>query len=1706
MEGMPRCRISGRGVGVRVISCRPPLLHLPLLLLLLLLLLLHAAVGEGDHDYDVPPVLPRLPLCGEEDGEKCLVQAEEPLSWQEAHHFCRSLDGFLASRDEYTRLSQAPQLSNATTLTWTALTPLHGHYQWLSRCPASTDFTEWREGRVPRAWDRECAALDLATMQFQLINCSSELPVFCFLEPGSPAGVGEDVAEDVYLVVEGDPAPGPEGNLTLRREDFGNLSLTCTAYNRTSGKPLSPQPRVFWRKDLVYSGHCTGSLIPATLHDRTKSPATWDTAHQDAFTTQQGTYWCEAWGSSRPLVSNKVLLMLQGFVVFILEVRRKEDPSENLTESKAEQQLRNAFFSEIDSIHSLPLDLVAASKERLPGPPPTVLALYTFHLHIPESYIKVVWQSLEQALEFFSGRLTTTLHHYSYENTSRVTFPHLCLSHTSPAGERTPQLKWPATFIGPVHPTNARCEAPPGRLAVVGRCLWNYTHGAQLQFTPHPCRWRDLCPQGYFAVESRYCVTVQSPAPWQEGFEAVHTTSQEMSLLHDAVVQKKKMWRQVKQLVEAAADTDIIWLPDKRLRAGASLQHLGPLPRSGYNLTEHKIIWAKDHPVPDFECLALNLTGRTLHTHPCNASLPFPAIIEVPVVRKRVRLKPPLSKDSILCQGWQSPILRGPDEVCFKLFRNVGNMTWKDAKNFCEERDAVLPAPNIGFLDFVFRQELRDQGVEGVWMSPNVTHERLVYSGPEDILSWTVDTNYSLSYGELTPQGWLLRGGGTREDVLCQRMLKATERLRLTVLPPASPASLDMCVQADPFQMFALTKEENPDLRCFENGREARVTTYRATGPPGCAGRVERGAPGYYQCVGWTVAPVTLSTSNTILQSPAAFTFLVTLLEPKANYDPLLHDATFSPISHLLPHSCGCCEALNTTLVNIQVSGVAELTARRQHFLADPDGRLLHALHVECRGIVSTLSEFQVLESLTLQLPTGQQVGACTVQAVRSTQGCLRDVTVNEGEQGTEKSAGNLTWPSTFGARQVVPEEPCVTSNGEPVTRECEGDFLLGYQWGPAGHCTGIVSNLTRDLWVASREPRHSLEWTEKALVANTSVLQPVDIFLVARTLEAAAEAPPPNLNLTLLVSVMDSVLAADTAAFQPVQQRLGSSDTILEAFEKLFLNINSTKRGELPQRVSRNCLSVEGLALTPESSVIGYKSMEQPVRGHREETLEVGVTKADLKDAAAAIILPTNISLHVAAREESEGQEADNQTLSLFFAVYRNDKLFQESEGVETLEGTERRYQVNSEVIQATFGTEVRGLREPVKIYFKPRLPGNDTKCVFWDLRARGNRGGWSEEGCYSGGREGDHHVCHCYHLTCFAELINYDESAGFSGAHAAVLDAITVVGCCLSLLGLLLVFFTFLLFQRWRRPLSNKILVNLCFAEFCSLTVFLAGVDQTVSVPLCRGVAVALHYFILASFGWMLVEAVHQYLNFVKVVGTYIPRFMWKASVCAWGVPLLPILALLVYDSSLYDHDGSREDGTKICWMSSTGFWIAMLPPLAATMGVNLIMYGLILYGVTCGRPSVPSTLPERALLMNQLRMAVCVFFLLGLTWVFGLLAVSSARVVFSYLFCTFTTLKGFLLFVFHVCRERGARRYWEDFLSVLKQESSVSSPGDSAHAAHSSGRPGRLEASFNPCGGIMVLPPVVARRPRPSTRTSLLSARSSSTAGGSRGSFYP
>lgn len=132
----------------------------------------------------------------------------------------------------------------------------------------------------------------------------------------------------------------------------------------------------------------------------------------------------------------------------------------------------------------------------------------------------------------------------------------------------------------------------------------------------------------------------------------------------------------------------------------------------------------------------------------------------------------------------------------------------------------------------------------------------------------------------------------------------------------------------------------------------------------------------------------------------------------------------------------------------------------------------------------------------------------------------------------------------------------------------------------------------------------------------------------------------------------------------------------------------------------------------------------------------------------------------------------------------------------------------------------------------------------------------------------------------------------------------------------------FGFSSFRKLRRHFSQKsllflsmnlLIVNILFAIF--------GLYTFERLP-CVIIAGLLHYFILASFSWMFIMAVIQYLLFVKVFPGSISNFTRKAAAFAQSnphhllflissdflvVPLIPITVILIIDPYVYT---KRED----------------------------------------------------------------------------------------------------------------------------------------------------------------------------------------------------
>lgn len=96
---------------------------------------------------------------------------------------------------------------------------------------------------------------------------------------------------------------------------------------------------------------------------------------------------------------------------------------------------------------------------------------------------------------------------------------------------------------------------------------------------------------------------------------------------------------------------------------------------------------------------------------------------------------------------------------------------------------------------------------------------------------------------------------------------------------------------------------------------------------------------------------------------------------------------------------------------------------------------------------------------------------------------------------------------------------------------------------------------------------------------------------------------------------------------------------------------------------------------------------------------------------------------------------------------------------------------------------------------------------------------------------------------------------------------------------------------YRDFRRKRPNQILINFCIASSGMLIAFLAAPatesSKSSSLVWCKASAVSLHYFLLAAFLWMAVEAFNMYRAFVKVIpaASYPSKFMLKSCLFAWG-----------------------------------------------------------------------------------------------------------------------------------------------------------------------------------------------------------------------------
>ncbi|XP_077862397.1 adhesion G protein-coupled receptor L4-like [Saccoglossus kowalevskii] len=371
-----------------------------------------------------------------------------------------------------------------------------------------------------------------------------------------------------------------------------------------------------------------------------------------------------------------------------------------------------------------------------------------------------------------------------------------------------------------------------------------------------------------------------------------------------------------------------------------------------------------------------------------------------------------------------------------------------------------------------------------------------------------------------------------------------------------------------------------------------------------------------------------------------------------------------------------------------------------------------------------------------------------------------------------------------------------------------------------------------------------------------------------------------------------------------------------------------------------------------------------------------------------------THIAIPSALFSDYKGTES---TIGIANVLYRNP-----NNAITKMEGHR---QIGSNIISSNLKpAPPLPFSNYIFITFHHNMMGNDTLCTFLDELSN-SHSVWSTEGCELVESTQTETVCKCNHLTSFAVLMQ-PTSYQISEEHKQALSLLTFVGCGISLAALLVTFITLIYFRLNSDRIT--ILQNMVLALMLAQFTFIIGINATTNKILCRCIAVLLHYLYLATFFWMMVQGIQLYLKTRNLFhySTKVLHFI----LIGWGIP---VVIVAISAGLKWQYYGNEQ----YCWLSLVdGLPAAFIAPAMIVIVMNCIVLCMVIRTFMSIRINAKKTDIQR--IKAGIRAGVILVPLLGLTWVFGILAVNEDTLLFQYLFTLVNSLQGFFVFIFHCC----------------------------------------------------------------------------------------
>ncbi|XP_072181687.1 cadherin EGF LAG seven-pass G-type receptor 2-like [Diadema setosum] len=650
-----------------------------------------------------------------------------------------------------------------------------------------------------------------------------------------------------------------------------------------------------------------------------------------------------------------------------------------------------------------------------------------------------------------------------------------------------------------------------------------------------------------------------------------------------------------------------------------------------------------------------------------------------------------------------------------------------------------------------------------------------------------------------------------------------------------------------------------------------------------------------------------------------------------------------------------------------------------------------------------------------------------------------------------KRFAASLWWPRTkFGKTAVL---DCPSGSYGIATRSC--DFEDNWQTPNLFNCTSdsfaSLQNTLNDLKNGMKlYPEVSFAIAEDLQQATneTDDFHGNDINIAYQVLcyilEHESKQVGLNVTATIRRSFTKNIIETASRLFEPrnkahwdmIQETSLGTAELMEDLEAFALNI---------------ARFTTSFSYAPEFSVISPNIVMHFGIIVRENF----TTKAiPIHEVESPILLEDTSQVHIPGdlikpRPEPEGYDPNdpiygNVAVSAFLLYSTLQNLLPNSTADDVRHPDNKVGQlINSPIISFSIfdslanGTLPNPLLSPVVLEFQSLDAVNRSgpQCVYWDFALYNDTGGWSTEGCRLTGYNRTHINCSCSHLTNIAVIM---DNAPYQWTEDITisLSIAVYVGVAIAIICLLITFLTLLGISNLHTNL-NSIHVNLCFVLIVAEVTFGVGIN-TDNTFACTAVAIILHYVLLSAFGWMFVEGVHLYRMMTEIRDINSGP-MTYSYVISYGVSAL-IVGMAVPLSNINYGTQVNSNNEHFCWFSVEDLLIwSFAGPVLAVVAMNMVVIFLaIVESCKSGQKT-----PEFGKLRSGIRSAGILLPLLGITWVFGLLAVNQTVIIYQYLFAIFNGLTGLAILLFHCVLDYRVRREW--CICCARMQGKQYKPGD-------------------------------------------------------------